>query len=371
MKRAIRKNILRLRGKIKRSDFLFSLRRRFIDRDLQREKKLMKQSVEKSPETVKAEIDAYKKYWKCRPDDYIRYGLFRKNLTPEEILDYIPMHYYYCDFYEKIFPNLLKKEDLENKLAQYQKFRSRGVKVPEVVAVIKGNSLSHPEDSSATVSLKTVTDALADGEKYFIKPTDGRCGFGIKVIKRRDGRLYDGEKIIESVADLELDSATEYIIQRQLIQREDLSAVNASTLNTLRTIVTYYNGKPRIVGIILRIGRAGAFVDNSGQGGISVAVDLETGRFAPYAGREHGGGTFDRHPDTGYVFAQGGIKDWPKVRSEIYDIVSKFTDYGVLGWDIAIGSDGVYAVEYNLGFGIEHAQTILGGMRRRLEISVD
>ena len=38
------------------------------------------------------------------------------------------------------------------------------------------------------------------------------------------------------------------------------------------------------------------------------------------------------------------------------------------GWDIAIGQDDVYAVEFNLGFGIEHAQTIAGGFRRKLGI---
>jgi hypothetical protein len=40
----------------------------------------------------------------------------------------------------------------------------------------------------------------------------------------------------------------------------------------------------------------------------------------------------------------------------------------MIGWDIAIGQDDVYAVEFNLGFGIEHAQTIAGGFRRKLGI---
>lgn len=370
MKKAIRKNIHRLRGAIKRSDFLFSLRRRFVDHDLQREKRLMKKSTEKDFEEVKTEMQAYKNYWKCRPDDYIRYGLFRKQLTMEQILDYVPMHYYYCDFYSRVYDDLLKAEDLENKLTQYLKFRQRGVKVPEVVAVIKGDKLYRPTDNSTQIGLDVLKTGLADGERYFIKPTDGRCGFGILIVTRRDGQLFANDKVLSTISNLGLDSATDYIVQRQLVQRDDLSAINDSTLNTLRTIVTYFDGTPRIVGVILRIGRAGSFVDNSGQGGISVAVDIETGRFAPLAGREHGGGTFDKHPDSGYVFAEGGIENWTEVRAEVIDIVSKFPEYGMLGWDIAIGRDGVYAIEYNLGFGIEHAQTILGGLRRQLGISL-
>lgn len=52
----------------------------------------------------------------------------------------------------------------------------------------------------------------------------------------------------------------------------------------------------------------GVEVDNSGQGGISVEVNLADGTFSSFAGREHGGGQFDRHPDTGYMFKGQELK---------------------------------------------------------------
>ena len=114
--------------------------------------------------------------------------------------------------------------------------------------------------------------------------------------------------------------------------------------------------------------RKGVEVDNSGQGGISVEVNLADGTFSSFAGREHGGGQFDRHPDTGYMFKGARIKDWDDIKAKIENIISRIDTYRMIGWDIAIGQDDVYAVEFNLGFGIEHAQTIAGGFRRKLGI---
>lgn len=369
MKRYIRQKIKKLRGFIKRSDFLFWLRRSFVDHDLQREKKAMKTSSVKSPQTVRNEIEAYRRYWKCHPDDYIRYGLFRKQLTIDEILDYVPMHYYYCNFYTALYSDIWSKDkDAENKLAQYRKFRGRGIDVPEVVGVLRNGRLL-TADEKEEITFENIASKMHDGERLFIKPFGGNCGVGIVTLDKRDGNLWSGDREVKTLSDMNLESATDYIFQRQLIQAKCVADINGSTLNTLRTIVTYFNGKPEIVGIILRIGRAHSFVDNSGQGGISVAVDPETGRFAPYAGREHGGGIFEKHPDTGYVFGNGGIDNWPEVRKSIYDIISRVTEYPMLGWDLAVGADNrVYAIEYNLGFGIEHAQTIMGGLRRRLSI---
>lgn len=68
------------------------------------------------------------------------------------------------------------------------------------------------------------------------------------------------------------------------------------------------------------------------------------------------------------MFKGAGIKDWDDIKAKIENIISRIDTYRMIGWDIAIGQDDVYAVEFNLGFGIEHAQTIAGGFRRKLGI---
>ena len=398
MKTELRKFIKKLRGEIKQSDLLFSLRRNFIDKDLKRERKNMKKCTLKSKKQIAREIKDYKDHWKCIPHDYIRYGLFDKQLTREEILDYIPMHYYYCDFYNEIFADIEKKSsredyikekfplthqilnsfptnvykaigkgrNLSDKLLQYLMFKEKNIPVPTVSGVIYADKVydTHGKETN----FKNILDKLSHSKKIFLKPTDGCGGSGITVLINENGIFKHNGKQVNSLSDLNLNGAQVYIAQEALSQHKDLAAINSSSVNTLRTIVRYADGQPEIIGIILRMGRKDSHVDNSHMGGFSVGIDLKDGKFFKQGGHEHGGGVYDRHPDTGYIFNGNGISDWSQTISQIKEIVSKINEYPLSGWDIAIGKDGIKAIEFNMGFGIEHAQTILGGMRRQLLI---
>lgn len=398
MKTQLRKAVKNLRGKIKQSDFLFAARRNFIDKDLRRERKNMKHCTVKSSRQIKEELKQYRMFWKCIPHDYIRYGLFNKNLQLEEILDYIPMHYYYCDYYNSIFtPVKSKLSDnaflsnrypvtykylsllpsnvfkaigkgvaLDDKLLQYMILKEAGIDVPEVIGVIYANNIYSLNGDK--IDFGTVFDRLRNEDKVFLKPTDGCGGTGIVVVENHNGTFKYKQKELKKLSDLELNSAQVYIIQRPLRQIKALAEINSSSVNTLRTIVKYDNGVPAIIGIILRMGRKNSHVDNSHMGGFSVGIDIKTGKFFPSGAPEHGGGIYEAHPDSGYVFDGNGIENWTTVLAQINNIISRIVDFPIIGWDIAITEKGVEAIEFNLGFGIEHAQTILGGLRKPLGI---
>lgn len=400
MRTALRKFIKRLRGQIKQSDTLFALRRNFIDKDLRRERKRLKACTVKTPLKIKEEINIYKKFWGCIPHDYIRYALFDKDLPIDQIIDYIPMHYYYCNYYNDIFADVIKKaseegfilnnfpetykalkvlpksifnaighgRDLSDKLLQYFILHEVGIDVPEVVGIIYADRVYRLDGTE--IDFFSAIKYAGNVNKIFVKPTDGCGGTGIKVIERVDDFAYTCEgRELKSVNDLGLSSSQVYIVQKALQQHESLSVINPTSVNTLRTIVRYQNGIPQIIGIILRMGRKNSHVDNSHVGGFSVGIDVHTGKFFEYGAPEHGGGTYDRHPDSNYVFAGNGIDNWDNILTNIKDIVSAITVFPIIGWDIAISSTGVQAIEFNMGFGIEHAQTILGGLRRALDIN--
>ena len=116
----------------------------------------------------------------------------------------------------------------------------------------------------------------------------------------------------------------------------------------------------------MRMGRGGAEVDNSAQGGISIKVNFRDGSFCPPATAEHGGGAYWVHPNTGYDFQKNKIAGWDAIKAEITATVSKLTDFGDIGWDIALTDKGVSVIEFNLGYGIAHAQLSCGGLRRIL-----
>lgn len=355
-----------IRRFVKHNKTIFSIYRHLTDKDYQREKRKMTFCTVKSKEQICAEMKAYSKYWGCNADDYVRYGLFEKDLPMEEILDYVPMQYYYCNYADETTKgiNIWKADD---KWLEYLMFKERNIPTPEVIALVKNNSLFTCDNQK--MQWKRLCQLVYEGERIFFKPIDGNCGNGIVVIIKKQGKIIKNDKEVECFKDLGLKNGTGYIVQRGLKQCSELMKMNSSSLNTLRTIVKYdKNGHASIGGILLRIGRVGSVVDNSGQGGISVEVNINDGSLGEYAGREHGGGKFPMHPDTGFVFKGAKIGDWDNIIIQIRDIISKVTEYKTIGWDIAIGEDKVYAIELNLGWGIEHAQVIAGGFRRRMGI---
>ena len=400
MNQSLRKSIKKLRGKIKKSDFIFAMRRSIVDKDLKRERKAMAKCTVKTTAQINEEIHNYKHFWKRIPQDYIRYGLFNKNLSREEINDYIPMQYYYCEFYDSLFSSLNEKtsasdfvketfpetyrrlylfpqsvlrairygKDLSDKLLQYLILEERNIPVPPVIAVLQNHQLYtlHGQPAESSILL----NSLNHTSRLFVKPTDGCGGAGIKVLTRNGDSLCVDNFPIKELSDIKTDAGRVYIIQEALEQHSLMSRINASSVNTLRVLVKYNAGKPDIIGIILRMGRKGSHVDNSAVGGISVGIDNETGNFYDSAGREHGAGTFERHPDSNFQFSGASIPDWSAILKEITTIVGRITEIPLVGWDFAIGKDRVEALEFNMGFGIEHAQTILGGLRRRLGIKL-
>lgn len=355
------KNIRRI---LKHNKIIFSIHRHLVDKDYQRERKRMYACAIKSKEIIDYEMNLYQKYWECPPDDYIRYGLFDKQLDIEEILDYIPMQYYYCNYNEDVLANT-DLEIIDNKWNEYQLFKKLDIPQPEVFGIIKNKKIFSTE--MTPMKWNDFIDMIDDNKQIFIKPTNGNCGKGIFALSKRGEILYHKDSVVSNITSLPISSGM-YIVQRGLVQRSDLMEINPSSLNTLRTIVKYENDKAKIVAILLRIGRKGSVVDNSGQGGVSVEVNIKDGSLCEFAGREHGGDVFYSHPDSDYVFKGKVLRNWDNVISQIQDIVSRVKDYKSIGWDIAIGEDKVYVIELNLGWGIEHAQTVAGGFRRRMGI---
>ena len=77
-----------------------------------------------------------------------------------------------------------------------------------------------------------------------------------------------------------LDRQSIYVVQQGLVQRDDMNAINASSVNTLRVITQVRDGKNIIPVCVMRMGRNNSYVDNSAQGGLSVEIDTATGAFA-------------------------------------------------------------------------------------------
>ena len=204
------------------------------------------------------------------------------------------------------------------------------------------------------------------GEGYFfVKPTDGMGGNGIFTITVSNGTIKCDNKPVKQ---LPIEINRNYIIQRALVQRPDIAAINSSSINTLRIVTQNFRSQPKICACVMRIGRNGSFVDNSAQGGLSIKIDVETGMMNDYAVGEHVDGNYYKHPDSEFVFKGYKITGWDKIKESLLDYVSRVRDIPEIAWDVAVVEDGIEIIEMNINYGIDHRQTSCGGMRRALSI---
>ena len=72
------------------------------------------------------------------------------------------------------------------------------------------------------------------------------------------------------------------LADKNLNQHPILSAMNSSSVNTLRPITLVFKGEPMILSVVLRVGAPGSVVDNMCSGGYQIAV-LPDGKLSSHA----------------------------------------------------------------------------------------
>lgn len=362
-------NISQIKKKIKKNRTVFFTYRKLADRDYKSNyRDYLKGENNKTKEMVKKELAMIRDFWKCEPMHYYRYRLYEKNLSYEELIDYVPAYYFYNYHMPSVIDDLNYKIT-ESKIMLSEYFAVRNFETPVTVAMIKRGRILGITGTEMTFDELTAAFLESSSGKFFIKPDKGRGGKGIFTIKKINSKLLLNDWPLGGKIFDEKTSHKDFIIQEGLKQRSDIGAINPSSVNTLR-IVTQYSGTDyRISAAVLRIGRNGSDIDNATQGGISVNIDTESGIFSKYAFTEHTTEIFEKHPDTNFKFEGSVIDNWGKVKQKILDYAVRATEFPEVAWDIAILEKGIAVIEINLNYGIDHLQCCIGGMRRKLNIS--
>jgi len=315
---------------------------------------------------MRREMRLCRRYWRCRPLHYYRYDLFRaeRQVSREELLKYIPEFVFY-DLFLPCFNDARFEILLKDKILTEQMFRSLSIPQPHTICLlIRGAfyriDLEPREFSDVTAEIEQEKYA-----KIFVKPVDGQGGYGILAF----GRQADG--VYRDAAGQALDRAfldgiareNDFMIQAGFVQHPAISAVYPHSVNTFRIASENRGGRVRLLCSTMRIGREGKQVDNSAQDGLILKIDLASGRAgAPFVTSERNE-TFERHPDTGYAFADFSVPEWEAVKAFCLDCARKMNRFTYLGWDIALGRSGPVAIETNQNFAIDHYQVALGGLR--------
>ena len=339
-------------------------------REIEYQKQVNRAEDLKPQVQIRREERLVRRYWRLGTFHYYRYGLQYKQLTEEQLLDYVPTYYFHkCLERHHEGLDTIKYGD---KLEQARLFEERGIPTSKVLAVVKGgDSWDIMERERLDIRDLIESKLSIAGNKLFFKPTGNCGGAGILVLKRGEGGLLVNGQEVASVEAflLSLNKYYTYVVEENIIQHPQLSQINPSSVNTLRVVVQREEDRMQIKTCILRMGRLGKEVDNSAQGGISIKVDVATGELDKSATAEHGGGDLRCHPDTGYVFEGSTIEDWDNVRGCIEVIANKLLDFNDIALDIALTPTEAILVEFNFRYGVEHQQCVLGGVRQLLNIS--
>jgi transcriptional regulator with XRE-family HTH domain len=358
--------------RLKRVEWIYAVYYKLtLLQELRKAKREMLRYEVKSKQQIEIELNLIRNYWNCTYTDfYLFYGLYKKHLHTEELLDYVPP-FYFLNFHQEVKHKEIDTIRYKNKLTQYHLFKELGITTSELVAKFENGLLVNPEGESISIS-NLVELYLKDiDSKLFFKPAMGQGGAGIKVLKRVGANLSFGDDLLDHDQVITaLNSSITYVIEDGIKQREDLNAINSSCVNTLRVIAQNIESEMYLSVCILRMGRSNSDVDNSAQGGLSIQVDIQTGQFSEYAIAEHGGGMFYHHPDSGFEFKNEKIEDWNSIRLAILRNAQHLAMFRDIALDVAITKTGIEIIEFNFGYGIDHLQSTCGGMRRKLHLNV-
>jgi len=193
----------------------------------------------------------------------------------------------------------------------------------------------------------------------FVKPVTARGGKGAErwdyagkgQYRLADGKPVDGEALIERIR--AESGSTPRLVQPRMVNHAGISDLSNGALCTARIMSCLdEKGVPEIVAAVFRmaIGR-NVVVDNIHAGGIAAEIDLGTGRLGPASnlGDDARLGWLSSHPDTGAAIEGRELPLWQEARRLAVQAHRAFADRTVIGWDVAITSDGPVLVEGNSG----------------------
>ncbi len=136
------------------------------------------------------------------------------------------------------------------------------------------------------------------------------------------------------------------LVEDLLIQCEEMASLNPSSINTIRPLTFYKDGKITFLAIYLRVGQGG-LVDNFCDGGMVSPIDIETGEVI-FPAADENNRYYETHPITGVTLPGFKIPYFDEMKKMVTEAALTIPQLRFVGWDIAITPDGPCIIEGNL-----------------------
>ena len=137
-----------------------------------------------------------------------------------------------------------------------------------------------------------------------------------------------------------------HVVEERVIQNEALSALNPSSVNTIRCITLNTRNGVVVAYCFMKIGQGGSFIDNGGAGGILVGIDHTTG-ILDTDGYDELNKRYETHPDTGIRFAGYQLPEFQKMLDICCEMSALTPRVKCIGWDMAYTDNGWVVIEGN------------------------
>jgi hypothetical protein len=191
----------------------------------------------------------------------------------------------------------------------------------------------------------------------FVKPNKGKGGrdaqrwdhIGDGCFRSAKGKVLTEEALHERL--VKESRSEKLIVGTRLVNHPTVADLSNGALSTVR-IVTCLDerGDPEVITAVLRMPQGeNVIIDNFHAGGIAAEVDIETGRLgrASDQGLTPDSTWHERHPQTGAMIVGRMLPSWPAALELVVAAHVAFGARVLIGWDVALLSDGPCLVEGN------------------------
>lgn len=253
---------------------------------------------------------------------------------------YLP-HDLHINRIDEFFNPRAESKVMDNKCYYAQLFS--GIEQPETVVYRIGGLWFDAQRQ--LIDCSTAYEILRRELACFVKiATESYGGKGVCYLNSADGDI--GAQFEKFVGKTKAD----IVVQRPIRQHADLARINESSVNTYRILSLLSQDGVKIYSSILRMGVAGAKVDNASSGGITCGITGD-GKLKKYAYRVNGE-RFDRHPTSGVEFDGYQLPGFAEAKKLVEKAHPMVPHFKMVSWDIAIQEDGTpVMIEANLAKG--------------------
>jgi hypothetical protein len=251
-----------------------------------------------------------------RPSSYFMYKLYQNSYKN------------YLTFFQGISQVIKKNRKMTYFLDDKLKFNihlQNKIKVPKLIA------------SYNCKNKKIIRYNKPQSSKLVVKPIKGMGGKDINIINSENLNQY-------------LKNCKKSCIAEEFIkQHPKLNMIFSGSVNTIRILTLKKNTKITVIDAILRLGRKNTkHLDNISQGGISVKIEMSSGKMGKgYTFYEYGHNEYTHHPDSGVKFLNKEIPFFKQIKELSITAHKYFPMFTLIGWDIAITHQGPIIIEGN------------------------